>query len=331
MPTAPVPILLVTGFLGAGKTTFLNWLLREHPDTKISLILNEFGDIQLESQFIEQQSGEVMELSNGCMCHVARDDVARVINYILDNAPETEYILIEASGLSDPDLIHDALRNPAITDRTHRIGTLCILDALNFQHNRQEHPIVLSQAGDADVILLSKVEEAGEEQVQRVEDLIERIMLNTTVLRWDEALEPSRFLGRDRHAAAETAPAEDDQASDHSDVSDSDSDSESDSHEAHPAHDHDAYQEYWFKATAPIDRDAFASVMRSLPASIVRAKGYIDADGTKTMVQYVPGDLKLRATSWDDETPHTAVLLLGKELDEKEAGELMRALRNCYY
>ncbi len=307
MQQTNVPILLVTGFLGAGKTTFLNWLLREHPDTKISLILNEFGDIQLESQFIESESGgEVMELSNGCMCHVARDDVARVINYILDNAPATEYILIEASGLSDPDLIHDALRNPKITDRTRRVGTLCILDALNFEKNREEHPIVLSQAGDADVILLSKVAEAGSEKVAKVKNLLERIMMNAKVLLWDEELDPDYFL--------------------HTENSDEAKQNDASKKNEHSKHDHDVYQEFWFESSRDIDLAKFEEVMHSLPQNIVRSKGYINVSGTKMMVQYVPGDLKTFEQSWNGEDPHSAVLFLAKDLN---TAKLQQTLIRC--
>lgn len=111
------PVLLVTGFLGSGKTTFLNWLIQTHPNIKISLILNEFGDVKLESQFIkEHEGGEVIELANGCMCCVANSDIPRIVRLILENAPHTEYIVIEASGLSDPDPIREVL---------HRIRTLC--------------------------------------------------------------------------------------------------------------------------------------------------------------------------------------------------------------
>ena len=58
-----VPVLLITGFLGCGKTTFINWLIQKHPERKISIILNEFGDVYLESQFIEEKDAFVAELS----------------------------------------------------------------------------------------------------------------------------------------------------------------------------------------------------------------------------------------------------------------------------
>ena len=300
-----IPILLVTGFLGAGKTTFLNWLIQSHPDLKISLILNEFGDIKLESQFIKDHSGgEIAELSNGCMCCLAKSDIPRVINFILENSPQTEYIIIEASGLSDPDPIRDALRNDEVAKNTHLESTLCIVDALNFENIRREHAISMSQVGDADIIIISKVKEAGYETTTRVKNFIESIGVGTKVLLWDENLSPELFLIPN---SAKVKPVNKSEVLEHH-------------------HEHEKYDEFWFKSDKQLDLQKFTRVMNTLPDNVIRSKGYINAESNKIMVQYVAHKLEVIESEWKDESPHSAVLFLGKELDLQNIQE---ALSKC--
>ena len=292
-----IPVLLVTGFLGSGKTTFLNWLIHTHPDKKISLILNEFGDVKLESQFIEQNSGgEVAELANGCMCCVAKSDIPRVIDLILERSPQTQYIIIEASGLSDPDPIHDALRSRGVSEKVTLSSVLCIVDAVNFENTRSDHSIVMSQIGDADVIILSKVKEAGEETTQRVKNFIESIGVNTKVILWDDDLDPDLFLMSDEHLKDRIVNRSEDQ------------------HD----HEHEQYDEYWFSTEHQMDLDLFKDAMNSLPSNIVRSKGYVFSNNKKYMLQYVGGKLEITGSEWGDENPDTKVLFLGKGLDKDE-------------
>jgi len=295
MEKKKIPVLLVTGFLGSGKTTFLNWLIHTHPDLKISLILNEFGDVKLESQFIKEHSGgEVVELANGCMCCVAKSDIPRVINLILEKSPQTQSIVIEASGLSDPDPIHDALRSSELTESVSLESILCIVDATNFEKTKDEHAIIMSQIGDADAIILSKVEEAGEETTQRVKSFIESIGIGTKVLLWDKNLAPELFLTSSKQLVAK----EENQNKDH---------------EHH--HEHEKYDEFWFKSDKQINLSKFIQTMNNLPPNIIRSKGYINSNGKKIMIQYVANKLETNELEWADEKPNTAVLFLGKELN----------------
>src|SRR5690606_3667898 len=126
-------------------------------DKQISILLNEFGDINLESQFIERGDITTVELSNGCMCCVAKSDVPRSIRYILDNSPQTEYILIEASGLSEPGPIMSNLTNSDISDRVEVEALVCIVDPTSYIKDSKDHQVVDQQIMDSDIIVLSKL------------------------------------------------------------------------------------------------------------------------------------------------------------------------------
>ena len=292
------PILLITGFLGSGKTTFINWLLKTNPDKKISLILNEFGDVKLESQFISQDTGgEVAELANGCMCCLAKSDIPRVIEYIIKNAPQTEHIIIEASGLSDPDPILESLRSAELASKIKLDAVVCIIDTLNFEQTRTEHPIVMSQVGDADIILLNKTTGVEPHALVQIENSIKRIGINTTVLTWNEKLSSTLFLeplvetaANAKNAKTETQP----------------------NHE----HEHQHYDEVWFNSNKKIDITKLSELIRQLPPNIIRAKGFANWNGSKVMIQFVAGRAEFIEGTWKDEQPSTTILFLGTDIDK---------------
>lgn len=286
-----VPVILLTGFLGAGKTTFINWLVRKVPDKKISLILNEFGDIKLETNFVKKVGiGLVTELANGCMCCVAKSDIPRVVRYTLDNAPSTELILIEASGLSDPDPVRDVLQAGELLKLIRLDATICIVDALNFEAQRLSHPLIISQIGDADLVVISKIATLSESEISSIEDKIKNIGLGTKVLRWDDHLNPSFFIGQDI-ARRDHSPATTPHLDEHLD-------------------------EFWYFSTHQLSPSLLQSFFSTLPASIIRAKGYTHDGETLVLIQYVGTRLELVIGS--DQTPdQTAILFLGQDLDQE--------------
>lgn len=301
-----LPVLIITGFLGAGKTTFLNWLLSTHPDLHISVIVNEFGEIALESQFVKKQTDTVVELANGCMCCVARSDIPRVVRYVREHSPATEFMLIEASGLSDPDPILETLQTGELAESLRLDGILCIVDVLNFERYRPTHPIVNSQIADADVVILSKVKEAGQEQTTKVKNLLLKLRSDLRILEWNSNLEPSLFLdtAEPLHQAveSETTP------------------------ELHHQQ-HDPAMQQWLTTDKPVALPAIEQLLRHLPAAIIRAKGVLSTtDGQKVLLQFVGGRYTLEPAEWQSGEKHqTTILCLGTSFDERELDELWAA------
>ncbi len=291
MTTQPIPILLITGFLGSGKTTFINWLIHALPNHKISLILNEFGDIKLESEFIKKEGiGLVTELANGCMCCVAKSDMPRVIRYTIDNAPTTETILIEASGLSDPDPVRDVLQAGDLTSLVRLDTIVCIVDALNFARDKDSHPIILSQIGDADIILISKSSEISSDEKARLVSTISNIGIGTKVMVWDDNLNPSIFL--DPHIELNEI--------------------------SKPNHDHvhEQVDEYWYISDSALNPQLLHQTFATLPSSIIRAKGYSVGESGKLLIQFVGSKLALSYGENNTESGQaTAILFLGNQID----------------
>jgi G3E family GTPase len=290
MNKRPVPILLVTGFLGAGKTTFINWLIHAVPEKKVSLILNEFGDIKLESNFIQKEGiGLVTELANGCMCCVAKSDIPRVIKYTVENAPMTETILIEASGLSDPDPVRDVLQSEDLAPLIRLDTIVCIVDGENFETQAKDHPIVISQIGDADLIVLSKIDKLPQEKIDELILTIGNIGMGTKIIPWNDSMKASYFFDTN---LTQIKPKG-------SEVN---------------THEHEHIDEYWYTSDHEMDLTKLQSFFSSLPRTIIRAKGYTKSKDQQILIQYVGRKFELSAGAGDSPVI-TAILFLGNNID----------------
>ncbi|MEI6532236.1 MAG: CobW family GTP-binding protein [Candidatus Roizmanbacteria bacterium] len=296
-----IPVILITGFLGSGKTTFINWLLQKYPEKHISVILNEFGNIKLESSFVKNQSGDVVELANGCMCCVAKSDVPRVIKYILENSPSTELLLIEASGLSDPDPLKETLQSDELYEITYLQSTVCIIDSKNFKSTYVDHPLVLSQSADANVIVLSKSVMTSQEDLAEVRKILTSNIPDSPILLWDDNLKPEDLFQTLNHK--EHSPEEKEEVEHH--------------------HLHEEYMQYWFNTDKKIDIGKLQSAFTTLSPMIYRAKGHvICADGSARLIQFVSGVFEVLPAEGTNITS-TSILCLGETLDAVKIEEVL--------
>jgi G3E family GTPase len=188
-----VPITLITGFLGSGKSTLINRILSENKHLKIGLIVNEFGDVNLESQMIETTDEEIVELNNGCMCCVVRKDITGAVQKLLDTK-KVNYILVEASGLSDPIPIAQTFLMNNMENQIRLDSILCVVDVENFTANAKNFEITMKQLSSADILLLSKVDLIPKEQLDGVTKVITEYIQNAVVLPIDSKLSLSQII-----------------------------------------------------------------------------------------------------------------------------------------
>jgi len=167
----PIPITIFTGFLGAGKTTIINQLVKENPDIKFGFIINEFGEEGIDGQLIENTGEEMVELSNGCICCVVRGDLIKAAEKVI-NTGKVDYLIIEASGLAEPMPIAQTFYTNNLQGRLNLDGVICIVDALNFKVTNETYRIAAEQIESADIIILNKT---NEQETEIVEFLIQFI------------------------------------------------------------------------------------------------------------------------------------------------------------
>lgn len=303
-----IPLVLITGFLGSGKTTFINWLLEHHSDKKVSLILNEFGDVQLESQFISQPTQDVIELANGCMCCVAKSDIPRTIKYILENSPQTEYIVIEASGLSDSDPVREALQFSSTQNPTYLEATICIVDAVHFEQMVPEHPIITSQVGDADVVVVSKVTEVAANELERLVHRLESMTPDVRVTLFDDHLLPEIFLTDVSPKVWGSIELENNK------------DLQNSHHHNHD-HLHHPYQVYIYQSDQPLDVEKVSSICQNLSAKIIRIKGIFSTIIENSVVHVLLQRVGSHFTITEAEpgkVSSAAILFIGTSFNQEE-------------
>lgn len=173
----PIPVTLLSGFLGAGKTTVLNQLLN-HPDgLRFAVVENEFGAVNIDSQLISRTSGGIVELSNGCICCTVNADLVRGLQSLAERRASGElsfdWIIIETTGLADPGAVAQSFfAAPELRDSFMLDGIIVVVDALHAQQELNEHSVAQRQVGFADRLLLSKCDLVAP---LAIADLVERL------------------------------------------------------------------------------------------------------------------------------------------------------------
>src|SRR3978361_575541 len=131
---AKIPVTIITGFLGAGKTTLIRHLLENACDRRLALIINEFGDIGVDGTILKScgidtcPAENIVELANGCLCCTVADDFIPAIEALLARSPQPEHIIIETSGLALPKPLVKAFDWPEIRTRLTVDGVIAVVD-----------------------------------------------------------------------------------------------------------------------------------------------------------------------------------------------------------
>ena len=151
-----LPLTVIGGYLGAGKTTLINRLLAEDHGQRVLVMVNDFGAINIDAALLTSSSEDTLELSNGCVCCTMGADLFMAVGDVLDRPKRPDHLVIEASGIADPARIAQvALAEPDLSYG----GVISVVDALNFDALSRDVQIgaqVRGQVDVADLILVSK-------------------------------------------------------------------------------------------------------------------------------------------------------------------------------
>jgi G3E family GTPase len=152
---APIPLLLVSGTLGAGKTTFINEILRRQNGRRLAAIVNDFGSINIDAAILEKSGQPVYGMENGCICCTLQGDLIRTLRNVISLDRRPDGVIIEASGLADPRAILSALQDPFIGGVATVEALLTVVDA---RHQDCADPLWRAQVEAADHLYLSNTE-----------------------------------------------------------------------------------------------------------------------------------------------------------------------------
>jgi G3E family GTPase len=166
---ARIPVTLVTGFLGSGKTTLINAGLKSPDLAKTVVVVNEFGEVGLDHQLYTSSNDAVVVLENGCLCCTVRTDLIATLNSLYhDRArgdlPDFNNVVIETTGLAEPGPVLQAFLSEPTLDGLYRVvNVVTVVDAVNWDATSKNHDEALRQVALADDILISKLDMNGDD------------------------------------------------------------------------------------------------------------------------------------------------------------------------
>ncbi|WP_392560931.1 GTP-binding protein [Orbus sturtevantii] len=179
--SSPLPVTILTGFLGSGKTTLINYLLNHNQNEKILIIENEFGAVNVDSGLLKKDANiEIIEMTNGCICCSVQGELTQALHQLhqkrMSGAIEYDRLIIETTGLADPaPIVQTFFIDELIRETIQLDAVITLVDSEHILKQLNEHRVAHLQLGFADRIILTKTDRISEEQKQTVVERIHRI------------------------------------------------------------------------------------------------------------------------------------------------------------
>eukprot|EP00184_Porphyridium_aerugineum_P008287 CAMPEP_0184691282 /NCGR_PEP_ID=MMETSP0313-20130426/178_1 /TAXON_ID=2792 /ORGANISM="Porphyridium aerugineum, Strain SAG 1380-2" /LENGTH=1295 /DNA_ID=CAMNT_0027148963 /DNA_START=357 /DNA_END=4245 /DNA_ORIENTATION=- len=200
LPRSGLPVTLITGFLGSGKTTLLNYILKADHGLKIAVLVNEFGEIDIDNQIIVSQeqwdSSQAYTLSNGCICCTINESFISAVKAVVNKFPDdVDYLVVETTGVADPAPILNSLETSELEDYCYVDGIFTVVDAENFDEaSMLGSAAAYSQIEIADTILLSKTDVASPEKCEEVIAFLKSVRPGVRILRMNRGRVPIPWI-----------------------------------------------------------------------------------------------------------------------------------------
>ena len=311
----PLPLLLLTGFLGSGKTTTLShWLSHTNvPLKRTAVIINDFGSVNVDAALLSRRQLELRSITGGCVCCQSFEDLVAQVAALADN-PDIDLVWIETSGLADPEEVLDHLSAPELQDRTVIRRMILVIDGTDFPCSWRGRAVQEEQICYADVIVLNKADRLDDAARQRVEISLRQINPAANIVTTQRGEVAPGLLSDAGSSSAAWATR------DHK----HDADCACEHDHEHHHHDHDlphAASTLFVPLAAPVNRTAFQNFLGSLPTSVFRAKGFVrfaESPGQLHTFQQVRDQAELLLLPLENgmDIP-TGLVFIGPHLDEK--------------
>jgi G3E family GTPase len=292
-------VYLITGFLGAGKTTFLNRIIKRFPrDKKLTLLVNEFGEVGVDGTLVEGEDIDMMEISKGSIfCVCVKTDFIKGL-YELSTTVKPDVLLIESTGVANPSDLKKDIRLPIFNNRFNFMEQFCIIDAPHFLGAYEVYASLEKQIASSSVFIINKIDSASPDTIAATKDVIRKFHPDPLFFETNYADIPlenffdlttdsgKMTFGRSDEETTAVMSAEEldkfiDDLLDSPDL------------EITPP---DLLMSVAYKWTGD-NTDQIKLMAGTLPASVMRAKGFVEENGKMLLFSFVQGD-------WTMEDPH---------------------------
>ena len=288
---------LLFGFLGAGKTTLVRNLLEtSNSDIPTAVIVNEFGQVGIDGEILQGKSIDTIELLSGCICCTLKGSL---LNAIEELAYEkgAERIIVEATGVADPEDMLDDLEDPSVIDKFDVAPIVTVVDAANFYKIRVVlGEFYVSQILNADIVVLNKIDLAQDKSIKNVTNQLKKINPDAEIRFTEFCDVDSSLIFSDLKTTQIGKTVEH-------------------SHERHHHHEHDTMTSFVLQPYNDLSRSALKQFCDKLPDNVWRMKGHMQLDGEPSLVQYSTGQLDI---SESDPRIHYRMVVIGQKLNAQK-------------
>ncbi|AFY47140.1 putative GTPase, G3E family [Nostoc sp. PCC 7524] len=325
IPKRGMPVTIITGFLGSGKTTLLNQILKNKQDLKVAVLVNEFGDINIDSQLLVSLDEDMVELSNGCICCTINDGLVDAVYRVLEREDRIDYMVIETTGVADPLPIILTFLGTELRDLTNLDSILTVVDAETFNPEHFDSEAALKQITYGDMILLNKIDLVAPEKVQAVESYIHNIKNGARILHTQHGEVPlPLILGVGLTPIDDYTVHEAEDHHQHHHDHEHDHQHHHHEHHHHPHHSHhlenDGFVSISFQSDQPFDVHRFENFLtEEMPQDVFRAKGilWFSDSELRHIFQLSGPRYNLHADEWRS-PPKNQVVFIGRKLDSQQ-------------
>jgi G3E family GTPase len=308
-----MPVTIISGFLGSGKTSLLNHILMNCQGLKVAVLVNELGDIDIDSQFLVTQANNMMELSNGCVCCTINNSLVDAVYQILERPERIDYLVVETTGVADPLPVALTFLGTDLRDFTHLDAIITVVDCETF--DPQEHynsEVAINQIVYGDIIILNKTDLAPPAKVQELLAYLDSIKDHARILQAEHSRVPLELiLGID---ISHPRQIEDGGANPVTVSS------------THLQN--DGFMSVSFQSNRPMSAKKFQQFLdHQLPVQVFRAKGilWFEESPRRHMFQLSGKRFTLDDSDWQT-PPKNQLVLIGRKLDRLY---LQQMLSNC--